>query len=56
MEKVLKHRTFALGTGQVIPVFVRAEEVVGEGPNREKGPYTTVSTCSKPADPTPVSV
>ncbi|CAG8952276.1 hypothetical protein HYFRA_00001015 [Hymenoscyphus fraxineus] len=51
--RVFKHRKFALGTGQVIPVFVRAEEVIGEGPPREKGPYTTVPTCSKPPDPTP---
>jgi hypothetical protein len=45
---VLGHRKFGLGTGQVIPVLVKAERVTGEGPSREKGPYETVSTCPTP--------
>jgi hypothetical protein len=50
---VLGHRNFSLGTGQVIPVLVKAERV-GEGPSREKGPYETVSTCPAPTG-TPLS-
>ncbi|KAG9229240.1 histidine phosphatase superfamily [Amylocarpus encephaloides] len=46
--RVLGHQTFSLGTGQVIPVLVKAEKVAGEGPPREKGPYTRVSTCAAP--------
>jgi hypothetical protein len=45
---VLGHRVFSLGTGQVIPVLVKAEKVVGTGPPREKGPYFKVPTCPKP--------
>ncbi|KAH6674129.1 histidine phosphatase superfamily [Halenospora varia] len=46
--RVLEHRNFSLGTGQVIPVLVKAERVSGEGPSREKGPYTTISRCPMP--------
>ncbi|TVY22354.1 putative phosphoglycerate mutase [Lachnellula hyalina] len=47
--RVLGHRNFSLGTGQVIPVLVKAEQVAGEGPPKGKGPYTTISTCSAPS-------
>ncbi|TVY56790.1 putative phosphoglycerate mutase [Lachnellula cervina] len=47
--RVLGHRSFSLGTGQVIPVLVKAERVAGDGPPRGKGPYTTISTCSAPS-------
>ncbi|TVY38403.1 putative phosphoglycerate mutase [Lachnellula subtilissima] len=47
--RVLGHRGFSLGTGQVIPVLVKAEQVAGEGPPRGKGPYTTISTCPAPS-------
>ncbi|KAH8685948.1 histidine phosphatase superfamily [Tricladium varicosporioides] len=50
--RVLKHRSFSLGTGQVIPVLVRAEMVHGEGPSRAKGPYTTISKCPMPTPAT----
>ncbi|TVY65628.1 putative phosphoglycerate mutase [Lachnellula suecica] len=36
--RVLGHRNFGLGTGQVIPVLVKAEWVSGDGPSKEKGP------------------
>ena len=49
MCSVLEHRNFSLGTGQVIPVLVKAEQVAGEGPSRDKGPYTTISTCPTPS-------
>ncbi|TVY90161.1 putative phosphoglycerate mutase, partial [Lachnellula willkommii] len=47
--RVLRHRNFSLGTGQVIPVLVKAKQVTGERPPRGKGPYTTISTCSAPS-------
>ncbi|EPE29330.1 Phosphoglycerate mutase-like protein [Glarea lozoyensis ATCC 20868] len=46
--RVLGHRVFSLGTGQVIPVLVKAEKAAGTGPPREKGPYFKVPTCPKP--------
>jgi len=49
--RVLKHRDFSLGTGQVIPVLVKATRTVGHGPARKKGPYFPVSACSKPPPP-----
>ena len=47
-EAVLGHRTFGLGTGQVIPVLVKADTVDGNAPTTTIAPYTTVSTCTAP--------
>ena len=46
--RVLGHRKFGLGTGQVIPVLVRAETVDGSAPSSTAAPSTTVSTCASP--------
>lgn len=52
---VVGHREFGLGTGQVIPVLVKAEKIYGKPPNRVIDPPTTVSTCSEPP-PMPTAV
>jgi len=46
--RVLGHQKFSLGTGQVIPVLVKAETVKGDAPTTTIAPYTTVSTCTVP--------
>ncbi|PSS27231.1 hypothetical protein M430DRAFT_46334 [Amorphotheca resinae ATCC 22711] len=46
--RVIGHRTFSLGTGQVIPVLVRAETVDGTAPSSSIAPSSTVSTCTAP--------
>ena len=46
--RVLGHRKFSLGTGQVIPVLVKAEVVDGTPPTSTKAPWSTPSTCSAP--------
>ncbi|KAK0116756.1 hypothetical protein ONS96_012607 [Cadophora gregata f. sp. sojae] len=48
MLRVLEHRAFGLGTGQAIPVLVKAEKLPGAGPPKKDAPWETVSTCSKP--------
>lgn len=45
---MLGHRTFSLGTGQVIPVLVKAEVVDGTAPSSTGASYSTVSTCAAP--------
>jgi broad specificity phosphatase PhoE len=46
--RVVGHRTFGLGTGQVIPVLVKAETVSGTAPTSTIAPWTTVTTCATP--------
>ncbi|RFU27913.1 hypothetical protein B7463_g8408, partial [Scytalidium lignicola] len=46
--RVLEHREFNLGTGQAIPVLVKAEIVEGHSTIPSGPPQTTVSTCSAP--------
>jgi hypothetical protein len=46
--KVLGHREFGLGTGQVIPVIVKAETVVGKLPAIGQTPWEKVDLCSEP--------
>lgn len=48
MSVVIGHRNFGLGTGQVIPVLVKAEKVYGTPPVTSIPPSTTVSTCTAP--------
>lgn len=48
MLRVLGHRAFGLGTGQAIPVLVKAETLPGAGPPKKDAPWETISTCSKP--------
>lgn len=45
---VLGHRAFGLGTGQAIPVLVKAEKVPGAKPPMKETKWETISTCSKP--------
>ena len=45
---VLGHREFGLGTGQVIPVLVKAERVVGDLPASGDTPWEKVDLCSEP--------
>lgn len=45
---VIGHRPFNLGTGQVIPVLVKAEKVYGASSSIAIPPATTVSTCTAP--------
>ena len=42
------HRAFGLGTGQIIPVLVKAEKVDGTEPTTTVEPSTTVSMCAAP--------
>ena len=44
---VIGHRKFKLGTGQVIPVLVKAEKVVGEPPSGDT-PWEKVELCTEP--------
>jgi len=46
--RVLDHRPFGLWTGQVIPVLVKIERVVGTLPPVQKAPWFKPETCSKP--------
>ena len=50
MSVVMGHRKFGLGTGQAIPVLVKAEVIRGTAPEITGPPDTTPSTC--PAPPT----
>ncbi len=52
---VLGHREFSLGTGQVIPVLVKAEKVVGKLPEVKKEPWEAIKTCSAAPYPIPTS-
>ena len=45
---MLGHREFGLGTGQVIPVLVKAEVVDETKPSSTAAPYSAVSTCAAP--------
>ena len=45
---MIGHREFGLGTGQVIPVLVKAERVNGEAPIGDGPPSESVSTCTAP--------
>lgn len=49
---VLKHRVFRLGTGQVIPVLIKAEILEGEAPHEEPKPWMTITPCPEPPAPT----
>jgi hypothetical protein len=45
---VLGHRSFGLGTGQAIPVLVKAEVVDGTAPVPNPEPWQPVKTCTTP--------
>jgi hypothetical protein len=45
---VIGHREFGLGTGQVIPVLVKAERIVGELPPSGDTPWEKVDLCTEP--------
>lgn len=45
---VLGHRVFGLGTGQVIPVLVKAERVARAYPTKTIGGWTSQATCAGP--------
>lgn len=47
-DEVLKHREFRLGTGQVIPVLIKAEVLDGEAPHEEPKPWMTITPCAEP--------
>ncbi|KAK6579597.1 hypothetical protein PZA11_007833 [Diplocarpon coronariae] len=46
--RVLKHRLFPLGTGQAIPILIKAEKVPGPAPPPKEAPWEPVATCSQP--------
>ena len=46
---VLGHRVFSLGTGQVIPVLVKAETIASGAPATTTLPWSAISTCTSPA-------
>ncbi|KAL2070226.1 hypothetical protein VTL71DRAFT_13252 [Oculimacula yallundae] len=46
--RVLKHRAFSLGTGQVIPVLVKAEVIAANPPATSTLPWNAISTCAPP--------
>lgn len=46
--RVLGHREFGLGTGQVIPILVKVEKVFGVKPRIEPAPWEKVEKCEKP--------
>lgn len=48
--EVLGHRTFALETGGVIPVFVKAERVEGKREAPEKEPSDAPPMCDGPPE------
>jgi broad specificity phosphatase PhoE len=45
---VLGHRVWGLGTGQAVPVLVRAERVARAYPTRTIGAWTSAVTCAGP--------
>lgn len=45
---VLGHRDFKLSTGQMIPVLVKVERVVGSLPEVVKVPWDEPETCKAP--------
>jgi hypothetical protein len=45
---VLGHRSFGLGTGQVIPVLVKIDKVIGIPPKVTPAPWEKIDTCSAP--------
>lgn len=47
--RVLGHRDFGLGTGQIIPVLVKIEKVTGTPPVLREIPWDKVERCEKPA-------
>jgi hypothetical protein len=51
--KVLGHREFGLGTGQVIQVLVKAERVLGKLPASGETPWEKVDLCSEPPNMLP---
>lgn len=48
---VLKHRDFSLGTGQVIPVLIKAQVLEGAAPHEEPKPWMRITPCPKPPAP-----
>jgi len=46
--RVVGHIPFSLGTGQVIPVLVKADVIDGTPPSSTKAPWSTPSTCAAP--------
>ncbi|KAK2625307.1 hypothetical protein QTJ16_005676 [Diplocarpon rosae] len=46
--RVLNHRPFPLGTGQAIPILIKAEKVPGKAPPLKDAPWHPVATCSQP--------
>ena len=48
---VLKHREFRLGTGQVIPVLIKAQILEGEAPHEEPEPWMPIIPCAEPPAP-----
>ncbi|KAI9048773.1 hypothetical protein LZ554_007604 [Drepanopeziza brunnea f. sp. 'monogermtubi'] len=56
MLRVLGHREFGLGTGQAIPVLVKAEQVPAARPPQKEAPWEKVETCSEiPPAPAPTA-
>ncbi|PBP19386.1 phosphoglycerate mutase family protein [Diplocarpon rosae] len=45
---ILNHRPFPLGTGQAIPILIKAEKVPGKAPPPKDAPWVPVATCSQP--------
>lgn len=45
---VLGHREFGLGTGQIIPVLVKAEKIQGTPPPVKDAPWDPVTSCAEP--------
>jgi hypothetical protein len=45
---VLGHREFGLGTGQIIPVLVKAEKIQGTPPPVKDAPWDPVTSCTEP--------
>ncbi len=48
MCTVLGHREFGLGTGQIIPVLVKAEKIQGNPPPVKNAPWAPVTSCTEP--------
>ena len=49
---VLKHREFSLGTGQVIPVLIKAEVLEGAAPYEKPKPWMKIIPCAETPAPT----
>lgn len=45
------HRPFTLGTGQVIPVLIKAEFLDGDAPDEKPAPWVRIIPCEKPPPP-----